>query len=157
MLKDFYNVLLESVTDMKMVKSIDDLTKDIILTFYIGKDEIGTARLEYIKNQYKFIDQMSDSISDLNGSIFYGEQLKGGFYIQDLWINRPFRGNGYFMNMLSQVMKFIDLNKDEYACTVLRAYSENPNVPNEKLSEIYKRFGFYAVQKTEDDGIIMIR
>ena len=49
MLNDFYNVLLESVTDMKMVKSIDDLTNDIILTFYIGKDEIGTAQLEYIK------------------------------------------------------------------------------------------------------------
>ena len=46
MLKDFYNVLLESVTDMRMVKSIDDLTNDIILTFYIGKDEIGTAQLE---------------------------------------------------------------------------------------------------------------
>ena len=40
MLKDFYNVLLESATDMRMVKSIDDLTNDIILTFYIGKDEI---------------------------------------------------------------------------------------------------------------------
>ena len=157
MLKDFYNVLLESTTDMRMEKSIDDLTNDIILTFYIGKDEIGTAQLEYIKNQYKFIGQLSDSILDLDESIFYGEQLKGGFYIQDLWINRPFRGNGYFMNMMSQVMKFIDLNKDEYACTVLRAYSENPDVPNEKLSEIYQRFGFSEEQETEDDGIIMIR
>ena len=100
---------------------------------------------------------MSDSILDLDESIFYGEQLKGGFYIQDLWINRPFRGNGYFMNMMSQVMKFIDLNKDEYACTVLRAYSENTNVPNEKLSEIYQRFGFSEEQETEDDGIIMFR
>ena len=81
--------------------------------------------------------------------------MKGGFYIQDLWINRPFRGNGYFMNMMSQVMKFIDLNKDEYACTVLRAYSENPDVPNEKLSEIYQRFGFSEVQETEDDEKII--
>ena len=72
MLKDFYNVLLESVTDMRMVKSIDDLTNDIILTFYIGKDEIGTAQLEYITNQHRFIGQMSDSILDLDESIFYG-------------------------------------------------------------------------------------
>lgn len=40
---------------------------------------------------------------------------------------------------------------------MLRAYAEDDNVPNEKLVELYSRYGFCEIQETEEDGIIMLK
>lgn len=54
-------------------------------------------------------------------------------------------------------MNFINKIISDDSSVVLRAYSENSNITDDKLAEIYSRYGFVEIQDTDDDGIIMVK
>ena len=59
--------------------------------------------------------------------------------------------------MLKMTMDFINEIISDGSSVVLRAYSENSNITDDKLAEIYSRYGFVEIQDTDDDGIIMVK
>ena len=142
---------------LKMTDEIDDNTNDVILGFFDGDEYIGGADIEPIRYGEKLLDELNDSIDDFDGRALRRHKLDGGAYLQDIWIERKHRGNGYFSEMLKMTMDFIDNIISDGSSVVLRAYSENPNITDDKLSEIYSRYGFVEIQDTDDDGIIMVK
>ena len=142
---------------LKMTDEIDDNTNDVILGFFDDDAYIGGADIEPIRYGEKLLDELNDSIDDFDGRALRRHKLDGGAYLQDIWIERKHRGNGYFSEMLKMTMDFIDNIISEGSSVVLRAYSENPNITDDKLAEIYSRYGFVEIQETDDDGIIMVK
>lgn len=85
---------------LKITDKIDDSTNDVILGFFDGAKYISGADIEPIRYGEKLFDELNDSIDDFDGRALRRHKLDGGAYLQDIWIEHKYRGNGYFSEML---------------------------------------------------------
>ena len=142
--------------------SNNEYTGDVELHFFDSNILIGNAEIELIERGDNFLRMMSDSVSDFDEDNFDSDELDKSFYIQDIYVEKKYRNKGYFKEIMPLILSEIDkIAKKEFLtrdyCIMLRAYAEDDNVPNEKLVELYSRYGFCEIQKTEEDGIIMLK
>lgn len=142
--------------------SNNEYTGDVVLHFFDSNILIGNAEIELIERGDNFLRMMSDSVSDFDEDNFDGDELDKSFYIQDIYVEKKYRNKGYFKEIMPIILSEIDnIAKKEFLTrdysVMLRAYAEDDNVPNEKLVELYSRYGFCEIQETEEDGIIMLK
>lgn len=142
--------------------SNNEYTGDVVLHFFDSNILIGNAEIELIERGDNFLRMMSDSVSDFDEDNFDSDELDKSFYIQDIYVEKKYRNKGYFKEIMPLILSEIDkIAKKEFSTReyyiMLRAYAEDDNVPNEKLVELYSRYGFCEIQKTEEDGIIMLK
>lgn len=142
--------------------SHNEYTGDVLLHFFDSNILIGNAEIELIERGDTFLRMMSDSVSDFDEDNFDGDELDKSFYIQDIYVEKKYRNKGYFKEIMPLILSEIDkIAKKEFSTRdysiMLRAYAEDDNVPNEKLVELYSRYGFCEIQETEEDGIIMLK
>ena len=122
-----------------------------MMRFYKGNEEVGG--LSYtMGNIDTIISEYEDSVSDFNPSIMRvfdpGEKILN---IEDVWVNRDFRGHGLFREEL--LLAFGEL-RNLSRQFILRACSDN-GFPEDKLVEIYSGLGFKVLEETDEDGTIM--
>lgn len=142
--------------------SHNEYTGDVLLHFFDSNILIGNAEIELIERGDTFLRMMSDSVSDFDEDNFDGDELDKSFYIQDIYVEKKYRNKGYFKEIMPLILSEIDkIAKKEFSTRdysiMLRAYAEDDNVPNEKLVELYSRYGFCEIQETEEDGVIMLK
>lgn len=142
--------------------SNNEYTGDVVLHFFDSNILIGNAEIELIERGDNFLRMMSDFVSDFDEDNFDSDELDKSFYIQDIYVEKKYRNKGYFKEIMPLILSEIDkIAKKEFSTRdyyiMLRAYAEDDNVPNEKLVELYSRYGFCEIQKTEEDGIIMLK
>lgn len=147
---------------IKLKISHNDYTGDVELQFFDSNILIGNAEIELIERGDNFLRMMSDSVSDFDEDNFDSDELDNSFYIQDIYVEKKYRNKGYFKEIMPLILSEIDkIAKKEFLTrdysVILRAYAEDDNVPNEKLVELYSRYGFCEIQKTEEDGVIMLK
>lgn len=128
---------------------IDDNGDAIDIEFFIENDKIGGA---IITEQYidDIIDEYTESVDDFNESVFKKfDDFKKIYNLEDFWVNKEFRGNGYSRMCLEKLMEeFGDKQM------TLRAFPDG-DVNEETLVKIYSEFGFVVLQPTKKDGTIM--
>lgn len=123
------------------------------INFHYGQKNVGglvytVGYPDEIESEY------CDSIDDFNPGILRAfNQFSQIVNIEDVWVNREFRGQGLFRIIMEKAMQILTR---QYSQFILRACSDN-GFPNDKLVEIYQDFYFTPVQDTEEDGVIMIR
>ena len=143
------NSLEESIDSSK----ITVVAQDGNISFNYGQDNIGglvysVGYPDEIENEY------SDTIYDFNPGIMrMFNQFSQIVNIEDIWVNREFRGKGLFRAIMEKGMQVLTITYSQF---ILRACSDN-GFPEDKLVEIYQDFYFTPVQDTEGDGVIMIR
>lgn len=142
--------------------SHNEYTGDVLLHFFDSNILIGNAEIELIERGDTFLSMMLDSVSDFDEDNFDSDELDKSFYIQDIYVEKKYRNKGYFKEIMPLILSEIDkIAKKEFSTRdysiMLRAYAEDDNVPNEKLVELYSRYGFCEIQETEEDGVIMLK
>lgn len=104
-------------------------------------------------NPDNIYSEYQDSVEDFDPSILRRFNFNLPIVnIEDMWINRTYRGNNYFRQIFNIAMEIL---QRKYSQFILRACSDN-NFPEEKLVALYREFGFREAQETDSDGTIMI-
>ena len=141
----------KKVNESKDVVSMDinDNGDAIDISFILDGDKIGGA---IVTEQYVdgILNEYFESVEDFDESCFEKfDQNKKLYNLEDFWINKEFRGNGYSRLCLKSLMEEFDDKQ-----MVLRAFPDG-DVSEETLVKIYSEFGFVVLQSTEKDGTIM--
>ena len=122
-----------------------------MMRFYIGNEEVGGLcyTIGYIDT---IISEYEDSVNDFNPRIMHAFDSNNKILnIEDIWINRGFRGHGLFRQELHLALDELKKISRQF---ILRACSDN-GFPEDKLVKIYSDFGFRILQETDEDGVIM--
>lgn len=138
---------------------IDRLTGDTVLKFYDmdkSSEIIGETRIEFIKDERYWTGRMTDELDNFDPDEFDGLEIKNGAYVEYLVIYNEYRGKGYFKHVMDCLIDFLRINIGQESCAILRASSENENIPNEKLVQLYERYGFYVLYDAGKDGVFMV-
>lgn len=158
--KDFNLTDKKEINNKKKKKKVNE-SKDIVsmdindngdaidISFILDGDKIGGS---IITEQYVdgILNEYFESVEDFDESCFKKfEQNKKLYNLEDFWINKEFRGNGYSRLCLQSLMEEFDDKQ-----MVLRAFPDG-DVNEETLVKIYSEFGFVVLQPTEKDGTIM--
>lgn len=128
---------------------VNDNNVGIDIDFNIDDVVIGGAILtrQSVEN---IINEYYDSVEDFNERIFKKFDMNKKLYnLEDLWINKEFRGNGYSRKCLELLME-----KYSNEQMTLRAFPDG-DVGEETLVRIYSDYGFVVLMPTEKDGTIM--
>lgn len=122
------------------------------VVFLDGNGEMVGGMVFSISKVDGICSEYMDSVDDFDTSILRRfSDTEPVVNIEDIWVNRKFRGKGIFRKELEMSLNLL---KKKYHQFILRACSDN-GFPENKLVGIYMDFGFVPYQETEDDGTIM--
>ena len=108
-------------------------------------------RLTSINGAY---EEYSETINDFDENVLSMFRLPKVMIIENIYVDKKFRGLGLAKKMISFVIDIA--NNHGITQFLLRAYSDE-DIPEEVLVRMYGNFGFIPVQRTDSDGIIMVK
>lgn len=152
-----WDKLVESYRNMKEMEenniTFDD-NDDYFLCFDNGK-QIGGCNFT-IGSFGSIMSEYSDSVGDFDEWKVESILGHGGriLNIEDIWVNKEYRNQGYSSIIIDHAIDIA--NSNGVSKMMLRAYSDEC-IPVEVLEHIYSKHGFKPVQRTSEDGTIMVR